>query len=247
MNIRMTQLPRTLDDLRKALRKEKDLTPGKLVRLLIEADIKEEDLLQWVDYDHDVKDSYGRKPVCKEDNFEIMVMSWTPGDFSAIHDHGHTTWGAVKVFGSADHATFKVLEGQLKTTNREILEPGTVLPVSATLIHQMGNPHQEGFISLHIYGTDQYYDTITGDARLYDPYNNEVLRVDGGVFYWLSKDDIKSREKGPAGDFPTILHDQTQKLNRLIKIKGDDSSEVFEFKNSILEFEKNTQREYIDF
>ncbi|MBK8652429.1 MAG: hypothetical protein IPN20_00430 [Haliscomenobacter sp.] len=48
----------------------------------------------WADFDHPDADSYGRKMAYKGPNFEIMVMSWKPGDFSSIHDHGHTQWGS---------------------------------------------------------------------------------------------------------------------------------------------------------
>jgi len=73
-----------------------------------ECDIRAEDIEREVDYDYPVSDSYGRKMVHNGSFFEIMIMSWRPGDYSGIHDHGKAEFGAVKTFGAAEHAIFKL-------------------------------------------------------------------------------------------------------------------------------------------
>ncbi|SVB21266.1 uncharacterized protein METZ01_LOCUS174120, partial [marine metagenome] len=47
-----------------------------------ECDIWDEDIEKWVDYDYPVSDSYGRKMVHNGGFFEVMIMSWRPGDYS---------------------------------------------------------------------------------------------------------------------------------------------------------------------
>ena len=117
-----------------------------MVSLLKDSDISEDDLLSYADFEHHPQDSYGRKMVYKGPNFEIMVMSWKDGDFSAIHDHGHTIWGAVKIFGKAEHATFRWEDERLSTLARWQVSTGDVLGVGHSLIHQMGNKEQRPFI-----------------------------------------------------------------------------------------------------
>ena len=67
-----------------------------VVHQLTELDINASDLTPWFDFSHPVRDSYGRQPVRIGANYELMVMSWLPGDYSAIHDHGAAEWGAVR-------------------------------------------------------------------------------------------------------------------------------------------------------
>ena len=154
-------------------------------------------------------------------HFEIMVMSWRPGDFSAIHDHGYTQWGAVQIFGPAEHATFRVEEDQIFTLSRQIVSPGDIVGVSHSLVHQMGNPTNEVFfLSLHVYGNVQSRDSVTGDARLYDLENEVIQRVDGGVFFALPEKELKSTEKGPKPDFPTRLRHMVELIRRLRKMEN---------------------------
>jgi predicted metal-dependent enzyme (double-stranded beta helix superfamily)/SAM-dependent methyltransferase len=200
----------------------KNLNPSRLTQLLKEANIQAEDLIQWEDFNHPPEDSYGRKLIYQGDDFEILVMSWSPGDFSTIHDHGNTKWGAVQIFGPAEHATFRLEDGQLSTVARWQVNTGDILGVSHTLIHQMGNPHtDQSFISLHIYGVQGKTDNITGDSRVFDLDKDEIQRTDGGVFFALPEAEINSVETGITSDFHTCLRHRVELSRRLLKIDKD--------------------------
>jgi hypothetical protein len=69
-----------------------------------------------------------------------MVMSWRPGDFSTIHDHGYTQWGAVQVFGPAEHATFRIDDDKIATLARWRMKNRDVIGVHHDLLHQMATP-----------------------------------------------------------------------------------------------------------
>ncbi len=200
---------------------ERNLSPAQMARILKDAHVQPKDLLPWAVYDHPVQDSYGRKMVFKGEHFEIMAMSWRPGDFSAIHDHGHTQWGAVQIFGPGEHATFRVKDNQLTTLSRWQVTPGDVIGVGHSLIHQMGNPTTDVFFqSLHVYGDVINQKSVTSDARLFDLRNNTIQRVDGGVFYALPNDAIKTTEPGPIADPPTRLRNLVELIRRLRKIEN---------------------------
>ncbi len=98
LKIKIESLPTALQQIIRFVHQKSPLKPADLRKAILESGITEQDLLPWADFNHPVEDSYGRKLVYKEDNLEIMVMSWQPGDFSGLHDHGHTEYGAVKVF-----------------------------------------------------------------------------------------------------------------------------------------------------
>ncbi len=212
---RASQLPPPLRLIVEQLEQLRELTPAEMRRIVLEAGIQAEDIMPWAAIGHPAADSYGRKLIYQGRHFEMMAMSWAPGDFSGIHDHGHTEWGAVQVFGPAEHATFRIAEGKMTTLSRTQFTPGQVVGVSHQLIHQMGNPTDRPFLTLHVYGQPEDRESITGDARVYDLENKRVERVDGGVFFALPPSAIKRVEPGPDADFPTRLRYRVELARRL--------------------------------
>ncbi|MGB0879139.1 MAG: methyltransferase domain-containing protein [Polaribacter sp.] len=217
------------------LKEEKNLNPSAIVRIIKNANVQAEDLKNWEDFDHPRADSYGRKLIYQGDNFELMVMSWRPGDFSAIHDHGQTKWGAVQIFGPAEHATFRLEDDHLSTLARWKVAPKKVLGVSNSLIHQMGNPTSDQFfVSLHVYGTNHETENITGDARIFDLEHGNIQRVDGGVFFGLPEAEVNSIEAGITSDFATQLRHLVEYSRRLLKIKEETNQKNHKL-NEVLE------------
>lgn len=228
-----TGLPAGLRRLVEEVRAASPLTPASTRELLAGAALTADDLAPWADYDHPAADSYGRKLVHDGGSFELMVMSWAPGDMAAIHDHGYTQWGAVRLFGDAEHATFKIDrdgagEERLLTTDRRVFESGSVVGVGNDLIHQMGNPGDEAFLSLHLYGCDGREGGITSEARVYELEEGSIQRVDGGVFFALPEEQVLRREEGPGTDFTTRLRHTTELLRRLFTINSTLSRRGFQ-------------------
>ncbi|MDH3639348.1 MAG: cysteine dioxygenase family protein [Gammaproteobacteria bacterium] len=190
--------------------------------MLAEVDVSNADLSPWYDFDHPVRDSYGRLLVKRGSNFELMVMSWAPGDYSAIHDHGVAEWGAVRYFGAADHIVFTESAGLLSLERRMTMRIDDVFAVDHTLIHLMGNPTETPFVSLHLYGRADSAESITGGARIFELYENKIQRTDGGVFFCLPEGDIERRESCPDADPETrILHHKLM-LDRIERVLASE-------------------------
>jgi len=209
----------TLEDLIDSLESLSDVNSEGICEAVSRATVGFKDLERWVDYDYPISDSYGRKMVHDGGFFEVMVMCWKPGDYSAIHDHGDAEFGAVKVFGEAEHAAFKIVNQKLITLERTVIEAGTTLEVAPSLIHQMGNPGDSNFFSLHIYVSRVAEGSITGGARIYDYSRNAILRVDGGAFYLLPESEIKAREPLPEADYKTRQRDLKEAAKRAKAMK----------------------------
>mgnify|MGYP001469087996 FL=1 len=188
--ISSVSVPESIQTIIEVFHQSRELTPANVHEAIVDAGVTEEDLLPWEDYGHSKKDGYGRKLVYMEGHFEIMVMSWQPEDFSAIHDHGFTQFGAVQIFGEADHAIFKVEDDQMTTLSRWTTKKGETIPVSHDLIHQMGNPGKKPFLSLHVYGTKKVTEHVTGEARLYDLSAAVINKSNGGAFFDLPKEEV---------------------------------------------------------
>ncbi len=203
-----------------AIESDDHLTPSRARRLLEESDITQADLAPWADFDHPIEDSYGRKLIHNGGFYELMAMSWVDGDMAAIHDHGYTQWGAVKLFGPAEHAIFRVEDGVLTTAERKVFEPGSVVGVGHDLIHQMGNVGRAPYMTLHLYGCYERNHDITADARLYNLHEGEIEITSGGVFFGLPEEAISRREEAPRADFPTQLRDKVELLRRSLRGNG---------------------------
>lgn len=214
------RLPFAIQDLIRMLEEAEDLTPRVARDLLLSANLQAEDLEPWSDLEHPIRDSYGRKLIFDGGYFEMMAMSWTPGDFSAIHDHGYTEWGAVQVFGPAEHSVFLEQDGDLTTLSRAEAKPGEVLAVGHQLVHQLGNPSNTHFMSFHMYGCyGRFKGGITANARIFDLEEGSVQRTDGGVFFAMPENQIKRRETGPHPDYLTWLRNVIELKNRIDRVK----------------------------
>ncbi len=228
MNAQMNPQPNPhIQALLKEIDSHDHLTPSMCKQLLLDSQVTAEDLMPWADFDHPKEDSYGRKMVHDGGFFELMVMSWVDGDMAAIHDHGYTQWGAVKLFGAAEHAIFRKQDGQLTTLERKVFKSGDVVAVGHDFIHQMGNVGRAPYLTLHLYGCYERNGDVTADANLYDLYENQVRITCGGVFYDLPEEAVKQRLPGPTADFPTTLRDRVEMLKRMTFAAGSLEAGAF--------------------
>lgn len=211
----MEFLPPSLGRLVRSLRAIHRPTAEGLGALVEAAGVRAADLEAWAAFDHPVSDSYGRRLVHHGGHFELMVMSWRPGDFSAIHDHGQAEWGAVQCFGRAEHTTFRLVDGVLRLEREAPYTAGMVQRVSAGMIHQMGNAGPEPMLSLHVYGRAAASANITAAARIFEVQEGCIQRTDGGVFFALPEDQILSREAGLRAEPAVIRRHHRLKRQRL--------------------------------
>jgi predicted metal-dependent enzyme (double-stranded beta helix superfamily) len=213
---RCINFPESIRRLIDAIETGGHLTPSRSRSLLLECGITAEDLAPWADFNHPKADSYGRKMIYDGGSFELMAMSWVDGDMAAIHDHGYTQWGAVKLLGPAEHAIFKIEDGVLTTAERKVFKTGDVVAVGHDLIHQMGNIGQAPYLTLHLYGSYERDGDVTADARLYALDEGKVQITSGGVFFALPEEAIAERRVAPHTDFPTLLRTKVELLRRLL-------------------------------
>lgn len=208
--MQLQNLPKPLKWLAQALQtaieKEDCLTPLRSAEIVKAAGIKSEHLMAYADFDHPVEDCYGRKLVFDNGNFEIMVMSWNPGDYSSIHNHGYTQWGVVQVFGNAHHMIYHVKDDQLRFSKKEVLTNEGVVKVNNKFIHQMGNSTSMPYLSLHVYGCNDRDECITADAKSFDLEFDRISHTNGGAFFNLPDSAIYDFEPGPKPTDEVFLH-----------------------------------------
>ncbi len=162
------------------------ITVQKAAELAKKANITVADLEPWADYIHPVKDGYGRKLAYHTNTFEVMIMTWNPGDFSSVHNHGYTQWGAVQVFGEVMHQIYTNTGEKFMLSKKEILPYGSIAKVNNALIHQMGNVTTKPYLTLHIYGANEPHQAVTADMKIYELETGFIRETQGGAFFNLT-------------------------------------------------------------
>ena len=241
-DVSLSRLPDSLRSIVSSLSQTSQFTSQDVYQSLLKAQVRQEDLMPWADFAHPVADSYGRQLVYDGGYFEIMVMSWVPGDVSAIHDHGQTQWGAVQCFGRAIHTVYNLSdypqstlkdslrvalrERMLHTVSEMPVFPGQILEVGHDLIHQMSNYSPKRFLSLHVYGCYDRQDSITGDARIFDLLEGKIQHTNGGVFFCLPEAEISHRSQTLAADYETTLRHHQQMSDRITRILENSQEDL---------------------
>lgn len=218
--------------LRDLVESDKEMSLSKAEQYLREAQLEISDLLPYADFDHPVEDGYGRKMVVDGEHYEIMVMSWNPGDFSSVHDHGYTTWGAVQVFGHVMHHTFSMSKEMFRLTRKEVLPQGTIVKVNHALIHQMGNVTTTPYLTVHLYGDNERQGNITADSRIFELESGLIKHTTGGAFFNLPEHSVYEIEKLPEVEHHTMVN-QLSILMQYYQRFADDKAE--ELTRSVLD------------
>ncbi len=204
--INQVKLPVEVCEILEKIETGGELTPKRAAEILSESSVTADSLTEFHGFDHPVEDCYGRKMIYAADNFELMLMSWNPGDFSAIHDHGYTQWGAVKLFGEAQHNIYTVKQNEISFGRKEILTNGSTVGVNHSLIHQMGNPTSNRFVSLHLYGCQENRVVVTADTKIYELENRVIKHTTGGAFFNLPENEVYDYERCPIPDNETLIY-----------------------------------------
>jgi predicted metal-dependent enzyme (double-stranded beta helix superfamily) len=229
-------LPESLETLKNRIQNAIDsnekINAGRIKEFVELADVKKEDLLAYTDFDHPIEDGYGRKMIYDGGKFEIMAMSWNPGDYSSIHNHGYTQWGVVQVFGNAHHFIYQNKDGVLSFSKKEILTTGAITKVVNAMIHQMGNPSTERYMSLHVYGSNEKDGEVTADAKNYELEFDRVNHTTGGAFFNLPEEEIYDLEVGPNPSDDVFINYTKLMIDYYHRQK--QTSEIKELKTKLL-------------
>lgn len=208
----------SIDELIQFLSGNKILTSAILSEKLHTLDFRPQDFLPLAQADHDIKLSYGRTKLHEADQYVIFLMTWAKGDYTAIHSHGLTEWGAVVFLGPVDHRLYTLNEsGELLLASHSEIKAGTIVPVSGELIHSMGNQADSPSLSIHIYGSGQQLNTPNTTSRIYEP-EKQRIRITHGEAYIGGEQSIqphlplKIANQETLTDWGQILMAQYQRM-----------------------------------
>ncbi len=131
-------------------------------------------------------DGYVRKRLFRNNQWEMLLLCWLPGQKTVIHDHGGS-WGASRVLaGSLHESLFRWRESASTITRlrgRTVKTAQVTIESNAT-VHQVGNDGAVPAISLHLYSPPlvefHSYNPQLGTRHAVKPQTRPMMAV-GGV------------------------------------------------------------------
>ncbi|MEM1310341.1 MAG: cysteine dioxygenase [Cyanobacteria bacterium P01_H01_bin.153] len=207
--------PVKLQNLIRQLQRSQHFTSAEIQQLVQAAHLESADLSPWANFEHPVTDSYGCRLVYVDSRWVIKVLSWLPGDVSAIHDCGTAQWGAIQYFGEVAYHRYRLTKKLLRTAAATHYSSGSVQMIAPGLVHQIGNIDSKPVLSLHVYGWSQPQEHLPGSIRIFDLLEGSVQYADGEGFFCLPEEQIQSRRYGVRGDRETTLRHHRQMGDRL--------------------------------
>ncbi len=97
---------------------------------------------------------YNRGLVCLRDAYELLVMTWTPGQASPPHDHGGSICAMQALVGRAVEQNYLVADdGYVEPDYETVVEPGEVIAGHDAAVHTIRNDAAatETLVTVHIY------------------------------------------------------------------------------------------------
>ncbi len=198
-------LPLRLTKIINSIEKEESITNDHLIKMIKDSGITAQDLDAFYDFGHDPSESYGRKILYTGRNFTIYLMSWAPGDFTAIHSHGLSDWGAVLLLGTTFHRLYEVSNTQITLKSADIIPEGTVVGIKGDLVHAMGNLASKGVMTLHIYGSKDNLSNANDFSKVYDLERKLIKTTNGAAFINIAENLVKKTDQGLTCDKATLL------------------------------------------
>jgi hypothetical protein len=175
-----------------------------LVDIVRQSNLIEKDFLPYNKLDHPIEQSYGRNNIYEGTNYSIFLMSWSSGDFTGIHSHGLSDWGAVYFFGNMDHRLYNASGKKIELAQKGIVPEGSVVPVKGSLVHAMGNLGEKPVLTLHIYGWRQPNSNANDNSFVYELEKKQIRTTDGSAFINIADKLCKKTEKGIIANTETV-------------------------------------------
>ena len=133
---------------------------------------------------------YNRAYVARRETYELLVMTWLPGQGSAPHDHGGSA-GVVRVLqGAATEGNCAIApDGFAETQYEEAHGPGAVIAFHDAGVHTIRNGASDGaiLVTLHVYapplkGFHNFVARASAPAIASGPSRVPTVAIVGGGF-----------------------------------------------------------------
>lgn len=133
---------------------------------------------------------YHRERVVMRDAYELLVMTWLPGQASVPHDHGTSVCAMRVLQGTAEERTYELLEdGTVQPRLAERFHADRVVAGDDAAIHSVHHGAADGstLVTLHVYSPPlrdfrRFMQRTESDIRVGRPTARAAVSIVGGGF-----------------------------------------------------------------
>lgn len=204
--------PPSLRGLITRIKKQTPSNSLELAAIVIASHIDRDELINLNNFDHPPYESYGRRQLFENDTFCIYLMSWCPGDFTTIHDHGTTQWGCVLALDDFTHRLYQLKDNMLVLKDDKPFLKGQTASVYSDVIHMMGNNGNKNSLSLHVYGTNEPGKKVAQRSRIFFPEVNKMTITHGAAYLYNpiscthKLEDFNNIEESTLNDYFSLVN-----------------------------------------
>jgi cysteine dioxygenase len=124
------------------------LTPAEMEALARSADLATLDLSGYRRFQ---EDCYARNTVLLNDQCELVVICWRPGQMSAIHDHGSSYCLYLVVEGVMVEERYRLRDGKPEKVDERSFRKGDITIAKGDSVHRINNRTGGDLVTVHIY------------------------------------------------------------------------------------------------
>jgi predicted metal-dependent enzyme (double-stranded beta helix superfamily) len=129
----------------------------------------------WLDQVHYDTDERWYLRLAQDDEHEVWLLSWLPGQHTGFHDHGASAGAFAVALGSLSERAAPY--GRPERSPRELVQ-GSVRSFGANYVHDVGNTSDRPTVSVHAYSPP------LAVMRHYETASSGLLRVRRQVSAW---------------------------------------------------------------
>ena len=123
------------------------LTASVIAAMLRSSGVSEADVQPYVRYS---EDNYTRNLVFGNEEFQALVLCWSPSQGSPVHSHGKSSCGVRILSGTATERSYENMQSS-EPYRTESLQAGDVTFSDSPFVHSIINEGCEPLITLHVY------------------------------------------------------------------------------------------------
>jgi len=95
---------------------------------------------------------YARHTIFENEQFELVLICWKPGQASAVHDHGESLCLYLVIEGEFEERLFELDEqGEPRQTGARRWKTGEITIATGADIHQLVNDTPNELVTVHVY------------------------------------------------------------------------------------------------
>lgn len=161
-----------------------EIDHNKIIKLMESIPLCEDDWSKFAR--HDSSRNYSRNGIVNiNDNANLLILCWSPGKGSAIHDHAKAHCIMKVLKGNLQESLYNFKDDKISLMKESVLNSNDVGYISDDIgLHKISNPDSTISVSLHLYTPP--YASLYG-CSMYD-LNGKKHHVDMSKYYsWRGK------------------------------------------------------------